>query len=63
MGIFDDNPPSGFIRSKNSKGWIVPKKTATKKKINAIKEENLQLKERLVQLEEAVSSLLSKKKK
>ena len=62
MGIFDDNPPNGYIRSPN-KGWIVPKKTGTSKKLSNLKQENLELKERLEQLEAAVSEMANKKKK
>ena len=60
-GIFDDNPPSNFKRS--ARGWIKPKPTATKKQLQGLKSENLELKDRLAQVEAMVEQLVSKKKK
>ena len=60
-GLFDDNPPSGMVRSK--KGWLKPKNSGTRKHVVALKKENEDLKSRLEQLEAAVEQRVSKKKK
>ena len=59
-GLFDDNPPSGMVRSK--KGWLKPKPSGTRKHIVALKQENTELKSRLEQLEAVVEQLTVGKK-
>lgn len=59
--IFGDNPPQDMIRSK--KGWLKAKATPTKKQLLNLKNENVELKSRLEQLEAAVEQLGNKKGK
>ena len=59
--IFGDNPPQDFVRG--SKAWLKAKGNPVTKKLRSIKQENLDLKSRLEQLEAAVAEMVSKKKK
>lgn len=58
---FFNAPPSGYTRGAN--GWLRLAQTPQRSRIKKIQAENQELKARLESLEEAVSSLLSKKKK
>lgn len=59
--IFGDNPPQDFVRG--SKAWLKAKGNPIAKKLRSIKQENLDLKSRLEQLEVAVAEITTKKSK
>ena len=59
--VFEPELPKGF--KKGASGWMLVVPTSKDKKINKIKQENAELKDRLAQLEAAVEQLVSKKKK
>lgn len=60
--IVDINKPMGWTEKNMSNGWMRRVKTPADSKVAKLKDENSQLKERLDQLEELVSSLASGKK-
>lgn len=60
--IVDINKPQGWTEKNMANGWMRRVKTPADSKVAKLKDENSQLKERLDQLEELVSSLASGKK-
>lgn len=60
--IVDLNKPMGWTEKNMANGWMRRVKTPADSKVAKLKDENSQLKERLDQLEELVSSLASGKK-
>lgn len=60
--IVDINKPQGWTERNMANGWMRRVKTPADSKVAKLKDENNQLKERLDQLEELVSSLASGKK-
>ena len=59
--IFGDAPPQDMVRA--SKGWLKQKKGGVRSHMSSLRKENLNLKDRLGQLESVVEQLVSKKKK
>lgn len=57
-----DAPPMGMSR-RGKKGWLKTDKTPQAIMANKIKQENAELRDRLVQLEELVAGLANKKVK
>jgi hypothetical protein len=57
-----DTLPQGMMRS-GKKGWVVPAQTPQLARVNRVRQENVELKQRLIDLEELVSGLAGKKKK
>ncbi len=60
--IVDINKPQGWTEKSMANGWMKRVKTPADSKVAKLKNENQQLKDRLDQLEELVSSLASGKK-
>jgi hypothetical protein len=56
-----DTPPMGMSR-RGKKGWLKVDKTPQAIMANKVKQENIELKERLTQLEELVTGLIPTKK-
>jgi len=56
-----DTPPMGMSR-RGKKGWLKVDKTPQAILANKVKQENVDLKDRLTQLEELVAELASSKK-
>jgi hypothetical protein len=49
-GLFDDTPV-GLVRSRKSRGWLIPTRPRNKGKIDKLAQENANLKARLDALE------------
>jgi len=56
-----DTPPLGMSR-RGKKGWLKVDKTPQAIMANKVKQENIELKDRMAQLEELVAGLTSSKK-